>query len=386
MTSQRNVLLMTTPVSHVRMSGITQFAKERGWHLMIADRLSRLPEGWTGDGALATVRGGPAVLDFVRTLRQRRIPVVDLTFDHPEIRIPRVSGDHAACGRLAAEHFLERHFHHAAWFSTVWSHSHALRFEGFRAVWTARGDAEPARWVLAEALAPKDFDNWVRAGRHLGNLLKNAPKPLAILGYDDADAARVEAAARDAGLSVPEEIAIIGIGDDRLVCDYQPVPLSSVNHDLARIGYEGAALLERIMDGESPPHQPILVPPAGIVARASTDLFAAESPVLRQALIWIRDHLGTSFGVSQLADALRVPRRTLDRLFATELATTVGRETLRQRLVQAKALLGTNALSISEIADRTGFCSPAHLSHAFKSAFGLSPRAYRLTTKASLSR
>ena len=377
MTSQRNVLLMTTPVSHVRMSGITQFAKERGWHLMIADRLSRLPEGWTGDGALATVRGGPAVLDFVRTLRRRRIPVVDLTFDHPEIRIPRVSGDHVACGRLAAEHFLERHFRHAAWFSTVWSHSHALRFEGFRGVWAARGDAEPARWVLAEALAPKDFDNWVRAGRHLGNLLKNAPKPLAILGYDDADAARVEAAARDAGLSVPEEIAIIGIGDDRLVCDYQPVPLSSVNHDLARIGYEGAALLERIMDGKPPPPQPILVPPAGIVARASTDLFAAESPVLRQALIWIRDHLGTSFGVSQLADALRVPRRTLDRLFATELSTTAGRETLRQRLVQARVMLQAHVLSISEIASQTGFSSPAHLSHAFKAAFGLSPREYR---------
>ena len=87
-----------------------------------------------------------------------------------------------------------------------------------------------------------------------------------------------------------------------------------------------------------------------------------------------------------MAEALNVPRRMLDRLFATELATSVGRETLRQRLVQAKDLLGTDALSISEIADRTGFCSPAHLSHAFKSAFGLSPRAYRLTTKASLSR
>ena len=291
--------------------------------------------------------------------------------------VPRVSGDHAACGRLAAEHFLERHFRHAAWFSTVWSHSHALRFEGFRAVWATRGDDEPARWVLAETLAPKDFDNWVRAGRHLGNLLKNAPKPLAVLGYDDADAARVEAAARDAGLSVPEEIAIIGIGDDRLVCDYQPVPLSSVNHDLARIGYEGAALLERIMDGEPPPRQPILVPPAGIVARASTDLFAVESPILRKALIWIRDHLGTSFGVSQLADALAVPRRTLDRLFATELSTTVGRETLRQRLVQARVMLQAQALSISEIASQTGFSSPAHLSHAFKTAFGLSPREYR---------
>ena len=89
--------------------------------------------------------------------------------------------------------------------------------------------------------------------------------------------------------------------------------------------------------------------PAGIVTRTSTDLFAAESPVLRQALVWISNHLNVPFGVPQLAEALNVPRRTLDRLFATELATTVGRETLRQRLVQAKDLLGAKALSISVV-------------------------------------
>ena len=381
MASQRNVLLLTTPVSHVRTGGIAQFAKERGWHLMIADRLSRLPGGWTGDGALATIRGGPAVLDFVRTLRRRRIPVVDLTFDHPEIRVPRVSGDHAACGRLAAEHFLERHFRHAAWFSTVWNHSHALRFSGFHAAWTANGHEDPARWVLAETRLPNAFDNWARAGRHLGKLLRDAPKPLAVIGYDDADAARVEAAALAAGLSVPEEIAIIGIGDDRLVCEYQPVPLSSVNHDLARIGYEGATLLERIMDGEPPPRQPILVPPAGIVTRASTDSFAVEGPALRRALVWMRDHLDRSFGAAQLAEAIGVPRRTLDRLFADGLGTSVGHEALRQRLAQAKLLLRANSIPISEIAARTGFSSPAHLSHAFKSAFGLSPRAWRAAAR-----
>lgn len=368
---------MTTPVSHVRMGGIARFAKEHGWHLTIADRLSRLPKGWTGDGALATVRGGPAMLDFVRGLRRRQIPVVDLTFDHPEIRIPRVSGDHDAYGRLAAGHFKERHFRHAAWFSTIWSHSHALRYEGFRSSWTADGGAPPLRWVLAESLPSEQFDNWQHAGRHLGNLLKNAPKPLAVLGYDDTDAARVLAAARDAGLNVPEEVAIIGIGDDRLVCEYQPVPLSSINNDLTRIGYEGAALLQRIMDGEKPPAKPILIPPAGIVTRTSTDLFAVGNPILRQALVWISNHLNVPFGVPQLAEALNVPRRTLDRLFATELATTVGRETLRQRLVQAKSLLGANTLSVSEIAYQTGFSSPAHLSHAFTAAYGLSPRAYR---------
>ena len=110
MDSQRNVLLMTTPVSHVRMSGITQFAKERGWHLMIADRLSRLPVGWTGDGALATVRGGPTVLDFVRTLRRRHIPVVDLTFDHCRVDFKSgilVESKSGMIGTISASLFLQ---------------------------------------------------------------------------------------------------------------------------------------------------------------------------------------------------------------------------------------------------------------------------------------
>ena len=161
------------------------------------------------------------------------------------------------------------------------------------------------------------------------------------------------------------------------------MPLSSVNHDLARIGYEGAALLQRIMDGERPPAQPILVPPAGIVTRASTDLFTAENPILRRALAWIHNHLDVSFGATQLTEALNVSRRTLDRLFAAELSTTIGRETLRQRLAKARVLLNANALSVSEIAGLTGFSSPSHLSHAFKAAFGIPPRAYRQSDSAA---
>ena len=97
---QKNILILTQPVSHVRLGGIARFAKTHGWHLVIADRLARLPVGWTGDGALVSARGDKAALTFIRGLVRKGIPVVDLTIDHPEIRVPRASGDHEACGRL----------------------------------------------------------------------------------------------------------------------------------------------------------------------------------------------------------------------------------------------------------------------------------------------
>lgn len=111
---QKNVLILSQPVSHIRLGGIAKFAKNHGWHLVIADRLSRLPIGWTGDGALVSARGPKTTLKFIMGLVNAGAPVVDMTIDHPEIAIPRVSGDHVRCGQLAARHFVERHFGEAA--------------------------------------------------------------------------------------------------------------------------------------------------------------------------------------------------------------------------------------------------------------------------------
>ena len=260
----KNVLLLIHPVYPPRLQGIARFAREHGWYLTIVDRLSRLPRGWTGDGALATLRGDDETVAFVKGLRRRHIPVVDLTLDRPDVRLPRVSGDHAAFGRAAALHFQEKGFRHAAWYSTVWTNVHALRFGGFAAAWP---DETPFRWVLSENVPLKDFDDWNVFTRRIGERLRTAPRPLAVLTYDDADAARILAAARAAGLNVPDDVAVMGIGDDTVICENQPVPLSSVGHDLETNGYEGAALLDRLMNGGKPPARPILIPPNGIVAR-----------------------------------------------------------------------------------------------------------------------
>ena len=372
---RRHVLILVTPAYQPRLAGIARYARQHGWQLTILDRIARQPRGWKGDGVLVTLRDNPEMVAFVKSLRSRKVPVVDLTFNHPELRIPRVSGDHFSMGWLARRHFEERNFRHFAWFSTNWLNIHKLRYDGFARSQTL--SPHPFRWVFCEEAPQERLDDFAWFDRWLGEKLRTAPKPLALLAYDDADAARALGACLAAGLSVPEDVAIIGIGGDRLICENQPVPISSIEHDQGRTGYEGAEMLDRLMDGDAPPRAPILIPPRGITVRASTDFIAAASPVVRKALEHIRQNLGKPSGLEQIAAVVGVSRATVSRLFEQELGRSVGAEILRQRIELAKRLLKGDALSISEIAFRTGFCNPAYFTNTFRRKTGLTPKAWR---------
>jgi len=379
---QRNVLLLVQPAYPERIQGIARFAKSHGWHLTIVDRLAQFPRGWLGDGALVTLRGNKETNRFVKRLVCNGIPVVDLTFNHPEIRIPRVSGDHEAFGKIARAHYESLNFRHFAWFSTGWSHVHELRFNGFKKSELPRN--QTFRWVLGEILSCANIDDWRMFLKTMGNHLLAAPKPLAVLTYDDADAAKILAAARNAGLCVPEDVAIMGIGNDVVICENQEVPLSSVDHDLMLNGYEGAALLNRLMERKfTKPPRTRLLAPRGIVIRQSTDTLASEDPLLSKALHEISKRIGTSFGAHEIAEAMKISRTRLDKLFAEKFARPVGKEIARQRLEKAKRLLSGTDAPMKAIATLCGFCNAGYFTNAFRAATGMTPKAWRAAIRPS---
>ena len=379
----RNVLAMVSPMSAERVSGIARYAKEHGWNLMIQDRLGHTPLAWNGDGVLATLRSDPVTFKSISALMRRGIPLVDLTVSRPEIKVPRVTSDHAEIGRLAARHFAAREFKHLAWFSSSWGNVHRLRYEGF-----AQGLASrPLKWIVADELPTRRQGDWTAFVKWIGEKLGTAGKPLAVLTYDETDAARLLYAAKELGVNVPEELAILSIGNNPLVCENQSVPLSSIDQNLERNGYEAAALLDRLMLPARTQHQApgtqhqapgtILIPPARVVTRRSTDVIAVSDATVRQALKFIGENLDTPIGSPQIADALGCRRGDLDRLFRVHLGRSVGEEIRRYRFAHVKLLLETTRLSISEIARSTGYCTPSHLANAFKAAFGLSPKEWR---------
>lgn len=367
---KEKVLAMVSPMSAARIAGIARYAREQGWHLMIQDRLGYRPLAWNGDGIIAALRSDHVSVDTVRRLMKRGIPVVDLTISRPDINVPRVISDHVAIGRLAAEHFAERNYRNVVWFSTGWGKVQELRYEGLSEKIPA------ARWVAEEELPKSRRNDW-RAFMHwLSANLKKSPKPLAALTYDESDAARLLDVAERTGISVPEELAILSIGNDRIICENQPVPLSSIDQNLERGGYEAAALLQGLMNGERPPKKPILVPPAGIVLRRSTDTIAVTDPLVRQGLKYIGENISQSFGVAQIAEALGTTQNVLHKRFSAELGHSVGKEIARLRLAKVKILLRNTRMSIAEISSAAGFCTPSHLSNAFRAATGSSPREW----------
>ena len=176
---------------------------------------------------------------------------------------------------------------------------------------------------------------------------------------------------------MPGEVAVLGVDNNPIICENQIVPISSVNHNMERIGYAGAALLDRLMEGGVPPKSPILIAPQGITLRRSTDTVAVNDPILRAAMAFIKTHLDEPIGAPQIADGIGISRLRLDRLFAKELKTSVGHEITRQRLVQAKLLLRNSDSPLSEIAEQTGFCNAAYLANVFRRETGLTPGSWR---------
>lgn len=354
----RDVLVILLPVSQLRLNGIARYAKEHGWHLMVQDRIRHGAVEWVADGVIATIRESSPITDTVRKYRRRGVPVVDLTNERPQMKIVRVTSDNVRIGRIAAEHFEEHHFANRAWFSSGWNNVHRLRYAGFT-------EKRPAlKWIGS---AP----------------IEKAAKPIAVLTYDETDAALLLRKCLALGISVPEEVSILSIGNDPLLSEMQPVRISSIDQNLERGGYEAAAVLAKLMDGGKSASR--LIPPQGIVTRQSTDVIAVENPDVRKAVVFIRNNLSHAIGADQIADDLGCSRSKIDKLFAAEIGHSVATEIQRQRISQVKMLLQSTDLPASLIAAKTGFCTPSHLNNVFRRETGRTPKVWRKSNTPAVS-
>ena len=374
-TKAPSVLLLLGRYNPAFHRGIARYAGAHRWHLCVdmADR-GIIPHGWRGDGILTTLGNRPELLRFIR---KAALPTVDLIAQRPDVQLPRVVGDNEMIGRIGAEHFLDRGFRHFAWYSEGFTNVERLRLTGFEER-LAREGLDVSRLIWCRSKRSPRKQGWQVQRQWLGQELAKLPKPLAVLAFSDYDASAVMDACAMRDLRIPDDVAVLGVNNSELVCDFLPVPLSSINHDLERIGYEGAELLGRLMKGKAPPLDPILIEPRGVTLRQSTDILAVNQPAVRAALRFFQENYSLSIGVPEVAAAVGVSRHVLDKLFRQHLNRTVHDELLRIRLQHVCALLQHPDPSASAIAKLTGFCHPSHLTNSFREHFGLTPRQYRL--------
>jgi LacI family transcriptional regulator len=210
----------------------------------------------------------------------------------------------------------------------------------------------------------------------MGEWLASLPRPLAVFAANDLWGFELVQAARERRLHVPEDVAILGVDNDQLICEIAHPPLSSIRLGAERIGREAVALLGRLLRGKPPEAGLLRVPPLDVVTRHSTDVLAVEDPEVAGALRHIRQHAAEGLSVKQLLTALPVNRRTLERRFVRALGHTPLEEIRRVRFERVKALLRAD-LAIYDVAARCGFASAAYLTTSFLQATGMTPSVYR---------
>lgn len=322
------------------------------------------------DGVIAYVEAG-----YVDQLRALPIPVVDISNWLHESYFPRVVPDDRAIGRIAAEHLMDlglRHFGYVGPPHTLFSD---IRGQAFAETLAEAGHSVipySTDYVLPDGTPAAPGMNTSRLA-----WLMALPKPVGVLGANDVFAAEVLTICEHAGIRVPEEVCVLGVDNDELLTRVSQPPLSSVALQTQKIGFEAAALLDRMMNGEAPPKDPILLPPVGVVSRQSTNLLAIADEDVLAAVRYIRERGHEQLTVRDVLEAVPVNRRYLERKFRQHLGRTPLQEIQRVRLEKAKELLSGTDLSMPAVARRSGFPNPERLANVFRASTGMTPTQYR---------
>ena len=207
--------------------------------------------------------------------------------------------------------------------------------------------------------------------RHL-TWLQSLPKPVGLFLFNDIPAHRLLDLCRDAAVQVPDEVAVVTVGNDPILCSTTIPPASSIEHDAEQIGYEAASLLDKMMQGAPAPRRPVRIVPHGLVVRLSSDMLAVDDPDVAAALRCIHDHGCEGLALSDLAERVAVSQSVLERKFLRLIGRTPKAEMLRVQLGQARLLTGSN-LPLREIARQCGFDSDKYFSDAFLRGSGMCP-------------
>ena len=380
-TAQKVALLIETSNAYARgvMRGIVSYMREhQSWSVYLSEH-SRGDEPplwlakWKGHGVIARIENEA----IAKAVKRLRVPVVNVSAARLISSLPWVETDDAMIARLAADHLLGRGFKHFGFCGDEQFNWSKWRRDHFQSLIVKAGhqcsicDLRPRQMADSEATV-EDIGKWMRS----------LPKPVGVLACYDFRGRQVLNACRQQGIAVPEEVAVIAVDNDELLCELSDPPMLSVILNTHRTGYEAAALLDRMMSGNHVEAERHLIGPLGIATRQSTDVLAIEDPNMAEVARYIRQHACEGISVRDVLRALPQSRRLMETRFKRLLGRTPHDEILRVRINRVKMLLVETELSMDKIAALAGFEHPEYLSTVFHRQTGLTPSKYRTLNRA----
>ncbi len=369
-------LLIETSNSYARglLHGIVSYVREhRPWTIHLAEgaRGGRPPawlDRWDGHGVIARVENAA----IARSVRRLHLPVVDVSAARLLPSVPWVETDDEAVAREAFEHLRDRGFRQLAYCGDDRFNWSRWRREAFERL--AREAGLPCAVRCAPAGRPAESEAEVE---RIAAWVAALPKPVGLMACYDFRGRQVLDACRRRRIPVPEDMAVIGVDDDELLCDLADPPLSSVILNPRRTGYEAAALLDRMMAGERVGPEARRIGPLGVATRQSTDVLAVEDRDVAAVLRFIRERACEGISVKDVLRAHPQSRRRLEQRFRTLIGRSPHDEIMRVRLNRVKLLLAETDLSLERIAELAGFLHVEYLSVAFRREVGMPPSRFR---------
>lgn len=364
------------------LSGIARYVREhQPWAISLQERSlgETCPswfKDWKGDGVIARVENR----QIASVIRRLRVPAVDVRYLLRNLNLPSVRPNDTSAARMAFDHLRQRGFRHFAFCGFNGADYSDIRRDTFTDcamtagfvchVYSTRHDIHRKSTREYEARGLKD-------GHAVARWLKKLPKPLGLMACNDIRGQQVLNACRAAGIVVPNDVAVVGVDDDEVLCELSDPPLSSVSLDTERIGYEAAALLDQMIAGRKPASPNIFVEPAGVITRRSTDVLAIDDRQIADVLRLIHERANEGIDVGDILKNTPLSRSTLERRFLRLLGHTPKEEILRIRIARAKQLLAETDLPLADIAEKVGFEHAEYFNVIFKKKTRLTPGVFR---------
>lgn len=366
--------------------GVAEYARQHGeWNFVIQEHDLRkgVPEwikNWEGDGILCRIFDK----ELEDALAKLPCPVIDTYGQARNPAIPFLDSDASAIAEMAARFFVDAAFKHYAFcgFPGLWfSDDRCAAFEKMMSRFGAKVDCytPPRAWTSAdvaqrEALHPdgsKELAEWV----------SSLPQGTAILACNDIRAQQLIRVAARCNRRIPEDLAVMGVDDDEVICELTNPRLTSIRPDARTLGYTAAHWLHLQMQGRELPYRNLRIPPIRINERASTDIIASEDELFVSAVRYIRNHVQEGIDVSKVVAHSNRSRSSLESRFKRYLGRSIKEEITRARIARANILLRETSLTLQEVAEACGFATASHFSRIFKQSEGITPGTLRASSR-----
>lgn len=360
---------------HDLFAGAHTYAEEAGWECFIHPSPDRLinrgahAQGFDGIVCRAT----PSI---AAAAQQAGLPLVNVWMNSPVEGLPCVFPDSYKSGQMAAEHLLNRGFRNFAYLGHKRDVDSRRQCAGFSDTIKAQRLSCSVHRFLDEDLegtAP----GWERFVSELEDWVDSWTTPIGVHVVQDLTCRYLLDVCQRKGLHVSQDVAIVGTGNESIFCNAPLPSLTSIDTGFSRVGYRAAGLLHELMDGGEPPEQPILISPAELIPRQSTDVFATSDPMVSRALRFISENSHERIEVKEVVAAVATNRRSLERRFRQSIGKSIAEEITRLRLERAKRRIVETDAPMKDIAIEAGFRNADHLYKVFSRVEGMTPSQFR---------